>query len=589
MQTFWRILLKPVYLPVIDKLEDIYRAFSPSGRALFLFFSVLLVASSSFLLYTLNEHLLSAVPGYGGELTEGIIGSPRFINPVLAVSDADRDLSTLIYSGLLKADGNGKYIPSLASSYTISDDAKTYTVKINKDATFHDGSAVTAADVVFTVAKIEDAALKSPLRASWDGVTTEAVDAQTVRFTLKEAYTPFIENLTVGILPKHLWQGVSNEEFPFSELNTSPVGSGPFKVDSITRSASGIPASYELVPFANYTLGKPYLSRLVFKLYPSESALLSALNSGQVEAASGLTPALLPEISAEGETIVRSPLNRVFGVFFNQNQSEVLRDINVRTALEMATDREELIKQVLGGYATVLDGPIPPSITGTSIAATTTTLTPAERAASARNYLITKGWKPGEDGILAKTTGTGKTAKTITLQFSLATGNVPELRAAAEYLRVVWGSIGASIDVKIFDQGDLSQNVIRPRKYDALLFGEVVGRELDLYAFWHSSQRNDPGLNISLYANATVDKTLDDLRGSANEAERAALYQTFHTELLRDIPALFLYAPDFVYSVPKDIKGLDLGFIETPSDRFLSVASWHRETDYVWPLFVKNK
>ena len=67
-----------------------------------------------------------------------------------------------------------------------------------------------------------------------------------------------------------------------------------------------------------------------------------------------------------------------------------------------------------------------------------------------------------------------------------------------------------------------------------------------------------------------------------------SLYQKFDAELKRDVPAVFLYAPDFVYSVPNDLKGLDLGFIETPSDRFSSVAQWHRETDNVWPLFVKK-
>lgn len=588
MRTFWRTLLKPVYLPLTDKLEDIYAAFSPSGRALFLCFSGMLIVSSVFLTYTMNERLLSAVPGYGGTLTEGIIGSPRFINPVLAISDADRDLTNLIYSGLLRATEEGKYANSLAESYTVSEDDLVYTFVLQKGALFHDGTPVTASDVVFTISKIQDPALKSPLRASWDGVVAEELNTRTVRFTLKSRYTPFIENLTVGILPKALWQNVSNEEFPFSELNTAPIGSGPFKVDSITRTPSGIPNTYDLVPFSKYTGGRAYLSHFELKLFSSEAALLTALNAGQIEAASGITPALLPQIQDEKREIVRAPLNRVFGVYYNQNQSEVLRDVQVRTALGMAIHRSDLISQVLGGYATPIDGPVPPGVFGDRAPAEGTT-TAAERAATAREYLLARGWKAGEDNILTKTTGTGKTASTKKLQFSLATGNVPELRASAEYLRVAWQAMGSDVDVKIFEQGDLSQNVIRPRKYDALLFGQVVGREIDLYAFWHSSQRNDPGLNVALYANATVDRALDELRSTSGEPERRALYETLRAELVRDIPALFLYTPDFVYSVPKDIMGLEMGFIETPSDRFLDVASWHRETDFVWPLFVKNK
>jgi peptide/nickel transport system substrate-binding protein len=273
----------------------------------------------------------------------------------------------------------------------------------------------------------------------------------------------------------------------------------------------------------------------------------------------------------------------VFGVFFNQNQSEILLDKDVRQALNDSIDRDALVLSVLGGYGTPLTGPLPPSV---FLAATTTAANGSDLAIAAQQRLLAKGWKL-EGGVLQKTTGTGKTAKTATLTFNLATANVPELRGAAEYLRQEWAHMGAQVNVQIYEQGDLSQNVIRTRKYDALLFGEVIGRELDLYAFWHSSQRNDPGLNIASYANATADKALEVMRQTSDNAERQRLYQQFLTELQKDIPAVFLYAPDFVYTVPNDLKGLQLGFIETPSDRYLSVAGWHRETDYVWPIFKK--
>jgi peptide/nickel transport system substrate-binding protein len=576
-------------MPLVDKAEDTYRALSRAGRGLFFFLSTVLVVSAVALIYLLNSQLIVAIPGYGGGLSEGIVGSPRFINPVLAISDSDRDLTVLIYSGLLRATPEGDYLPDLAQSYSISPDGLQYTLTLRKNATFHDGTPVTADDVVFTVGKTQDPAIKSPVRANWNGVTVEEIDPETVRFTLKSPYAPFVENLTQGILPKHLWQNVSDEEFPFSELNSNPIGSGPFRVSSISRTPSGIPSSYDLRSFNKYALGKPYFSFLTLKFYQSEQALADALGSGEVEAASGLSPTLLSTVS--GANIERAPLNRVFGVFFNQNQSEVLRDLDVRRALQNSIDQDDLVQKVLGGYGTPLTGPIPPDImpalpaAGAQGDASDASATTTDAATLARNVLLAKGWSVGSDGILAKTTGKGKDAKTITLSFSLSTGNVPELRAAAEYVRQQWTKLGADVDVKIFDQGDLSQNVIRPRKYDALLFGEVVGRELDLFAFWHSSQRNDPGLNISLYANSAADKILEALRETSSDSERADLYTKFEAELGKDIPAVFLYAPDFVYSIPKDIVGVDLGFIETPSDRFLSAPSWHRETDYVWPIF----
>jgi peptide/nickel transport system substrate-binding protein len=563
-----------------------YESFSKSGRALFLFFAALCVLSSVSLLYLLNESLLVATPAYGGSYSEGIIGAPRFINPILAISDSDHDLTSLIYSGLLKATPSGDYVPDLAQSYTVSPDGKTYTFVLRPNATFHDGTPVTADDVLFTIEKAQDPALKSPELANWQGVTVSEPDPHTVVFTLKSPYAPFIEDLTIGILPKHLWQNVTDDEFSFSDLNTEPVGSGPFKIGSISRSDSGIPSSYELVAFSNYALGRPYLDSLTLKFYQDEASLVSALKSGDIKAASGISPTSLATL--KNFTIDSASLNRVFAVFFNQNQSTVLRDHDVRQALEDAIDRQALVAQVLGGYGTPITGPLPPSVLTNSVQASSTATTTGDLALAAQQELINAGWVLGADGVLTKTTGKGKSASTETLEFSLATDNVPELRAAAQYLESTWARMGAKVSVQIYDQGDLSQNVIRPRKYDALLFGEVIGREADLFAFWDSSQRNDPGLNIAEYANATADKLLEELRTTSDSTQRQNLYAQFETELNKDIPAIFLYTPDFVYIVPNDIQGLTLGFIETPSDRFLSAPQWHIETDYVWPVFVKR-
>lgn len=585
-------------------ISHTYESFSYSGRALFLFFAGVCVISSVGLLYLLNNSLLIAVPTSGGFYTEGIIGAPRFINPVLAVSDSDHDLTSLIYSGLLRATSNGDYVPDLAQNYTVSDDGKTYTFTLRSGATFQDGTAVTADDIAFTVAKTQDAAIKSPVRANWDGVTVSIIDPHTISFTLTAAYAPFVENLTLGILPKARWQSVSDEEFSFSDLNTSPIGSGPYKIASISRTSSGIPSTYTLVPFNKYSLGAPYVGTLTMRFYQSEDALVAALKSGEIEAASGVSPSNLGNLS--GFTVKSAPLNRIFAVFFNQNQSVVLRDRDVRQALNTAIDRDVLIAQVLGGYGTPLTGPVPPSLLSTApqpsafgnsttfVAQASTTASATgqtntqDPALAARAYLIKKGWAAASDGTLQKSTGSGKNVTTQALSFSLATDNVPELRAAAQYVQQQWQKMGAKVNLQIYDQGDLSQNVIRPRKYDALLFGEVIGREVDLFAFWHSSQRNDPGLNIAEYANSAADKLLAQLRSTTSDSQRVLLYNQFNTELQNDIPAVFLYTPDFVYIVPNDLQGLDLGFIEAPSDRFLSVAQWFRQTDAVWPIFAKN-
>ncbi len=568
----------------IEKVQETIHSFSASGRVLFYFFSGILVISTCALLFMLNASLLVKVPAHGGSYAEGIIGAPRFINPILAVSDADRDITSLVFSGLLKATPEGQYIPDLAESFTISSDGKTYTFTLRKNALFQDTRPVTADDVVFTITKTQTLTIKSPVRANWNGVVVQKIDDRTVSFTLKQAYAPFIENLTIGILPKHLWENVADDEFSFSNLNTSPIGSGPFKLASLSRTSAGIPSSYTLVSYNRYALRAPYLSTLTFYFYQNEDALIEALKKGEVHAASSISPARIPEL--QNFIVSSAPLNRIFGVFFNQNQSEVLRDNAVRQALNDAIDRKELVRQVLGGFGTPLVGPLPPSVllntTNEDVFSGNNDI-----ATEAKNSLIKAGWQPGPNGILQKSFGTGKNAKVEVLAITLSTGNVPELRAAAEFVRRSWSAVGASVNVQVYDQGDLAQNVIRPRKYDALLFGEVIGRVPDLFAFWSSGERLDPGLNISLYANSSIDKIVSQLRTVSDESEKKPLYQQFTKAVLADHPAVFLYAPDFVYIVPKDIKGLNLGFIETPNDRFLSITNWHRETDRVWSLFAK--
>jgi peptide/nickel transport system substrate-binding protein len=134
---------------------------------------------------------------------------------------------------------------------------------------------------------------------------------------------------------------------------------------------------------------------------------------------------------------------------------------------------------------------------------------------------------------------------------------------------------------------DLNQNVIRPRSFDALLFGEVIGRDADVYPFWYSSERNDPGLNIAEYANSKVDKLLDTARQTKSDSVREQSYKSFVQEIKKDVPAVFLYTPSYLYVVPKKVQNISIGELSIPQDRFLGINNWYIETNKVWQLFIK--
>jgi len=580
--TFKNIFTKHYRIPKADLLDRALKSFSPVEKVLSAVFAVLLVFGAGSLLYNVNALFLTEIPAPGGEIREGIIGSPRFLNPLLSLSDADRDLTMLIYSGLLKPTPDGLLIPDLASDYAISKDGLSYTFTLRKDATFHDGMPVLADDVIFTIQKAQDSTLKSPKRANWEGVTAEKKDDHTVVLTLKRPYAPFLENATMGILPKHLWKEADAEQFSFSPINLEAVGSGPYKVKKITRNNSGIPYYIELSAFDHYTLGAPYIKNITLYFYPNEKELLKGLTRGEISGVNTITPQGAKTLEASGARIERTPLPRIFGVFFNQNQSAVLSEKAVRRALELATDKQQLVDKVLYGYGVPIQGPIPPLLLQSNLSESTTTI--ASRLTEADALLTKAKW------IKNPTTGIRERAKgktTERLSFSLVTSDVPELRESAQLLKEMWGKLGIEVRLQVFESGDLNQNIIRPRKFDALLFGEIIGRDLDLFAFWHSSQRNDPGLNIASYTNSKVDKLLEEARRTTDPDKRTLNYRTVVASISADEPAIFLYSPEFIYILPKEIRGFSLGRTTIPSERFLDVHHWYVNTEKVWTVFTK--
>ena len=574
------IIKKEWRIPFESRVMRVIHSFSLTEKTIFFIFVVLFIGSGISLLYQVNKIFLVEVPDYGGELVEGVVGSPRFVNPLLSTSDMDKDLTSLIYSGLMRVNSKGQLVPELALSYEVADDGLTYTFVLKDNLYFQDGVKLTADDVVFTIEKAQDPELKSPRESNWNGVKVEKIDDKTVVFSLRQAYSPFIQNLTLGILPKHIWRTASIEEFPFSRLNINPVGSGPYKINSITYTSGGFPSEYHLTAFNEYALGKPFITSLTIKSYKNEKELIEAYKNGDIESLYSVSTKQLPSLQVAQDDVIFSPLPRIFGVFFNQNVAPIFANKEVRSALNVVTDKQEIVDTIIGGYGQTIDGPVPPKTLGEI---DSSRLPEEERIEKAKKILTDKGWAQNSDGIFQKKDKKGSA----TLAFSISTGNAPELKETALLLKSQWEKIGAEVEVKIFETGDLNQNIIRPRKYDALLFGEIVGRELDLYPFWHSSQRNTPGLNIALYTNIKADKLLENIRKTTDAGLQKTYFDNFNKEIKNDIPAVFTYSPYFIYIIPKKVKNVSLGTLTNPSERFSDVSEWYIETNNVWKIFAK--
>lgn len=557
-------------IPAFENLSAFLRSLPPSDKFVLAVLSLCIVVTSALGLEALTRSVMVEVPARGGALTEGVVGAPRFANPLLALSDADRDVVALTYAGLMGYDAQGELTPVLAESYTIAEDGQTYTFVLREGVKFSDGRPVTADDVVFTITRAQDPGLKSPELANWANIAVSATDARTVEFRLPQAYAPFLEETTLGILPAHLWRDITNEEFPFSTYMTEPVGAGPFKVTRVVRSRGGSIEAYELTAFNDYALGRPYLNGMRLLFVSDEEELRSAYVRGAVESAHGIsTP-----------NAIRAPYARVFGVFFNATEERAFAELGVRKALSIAIDRERLTEETLQGFASPVTGPVPP---GSGVGATPVII-PAgeERLPAAREALTEAGWEWSDETSLWSKEGDD-------LQLTLRTSNVPELRAVASRIQADWQELGVPTTLELYDPASLTQEVIRPRSFSALLFGMVVGQERDLFAFWSSSERNDPGLNLTSYANRSVDSLLSAIRTESDRKAAQADLEEAVGLIAEDYPAAFTHAPDFLYAVPRDLRGIALTQVTAPSDRFKAVYAWYRHTQYVWPFLAQAR
>lgn len=556
------------------------RTFTFSERWLARTLSLIILLSFAGLIF--NNYLIrtQTAPKIGGTYTEAIVGQPRYINPVLSqTNDTDRDLAEIVFSGLFKYDGKGELILDLAQNYEIKDDRKTYDIYLKKNVLWHDQQPLNADDVIFTIAVIQDPEYKSPLRTKWQGVEIEKIDDFGIRFKLKNAYAPFLHNLTVGIIPKHLWGGIPAADFPLAEYNLKPVGSGPYKFKKLAKDKNGRIQSIELARNEKFHLaagiGKdqsPFIEKIVFEFYKNQEELIAELRKGDVDGANNISVTDLANLE-DDINVYQINLPIYYAVFFNQTESKALSDKNVRIAFNYATNKQEIIDSALSGKGRIAESPL---LTGwlENISEEKKYEFNQEKA---KEILENNGWKDNDnDGVREKKINKDK--EYTKLEIAILTTDWPELKQTAEIIKSQWEKIGARVNLEIINPLTIQQEYIRPRNYQAILFGEILSADPDPFAFWHSSQRKDPGLNLALYQNKDADKLLEDGRQIIDSQKRLEKYNQFQKILFDDAPAVFLYSSYYLYPINKDVKGINIEKLATPSQRFSQIENWYIKT-----------
>lgn len=650
-------------LPSPAQWKNFLRLLSKKEKILFLGFLLLFLGSGLYLGINFYLNNTQTVPVSGGLYTEGIVGEPRLINPLYASSDAERDLVEILFSGLMKYSPEGKIVPDLAEKYEIKEQGRVYEFSLRDNLFWSDSEPLTANDVIFTVKVLQDPAYKSPYLASWLNVGVEKIDEKTISFRLKSAYFPFLELATFKILPKHIWQDVPPQNFPLARHNLNPVGSGPYKIEKIQQDDLGYIKTATFVKNPYYFGKKPLLSKIILSFFGKEQELLAKILGQKIKGFSLPSPPQRLPLNFQLSEVL---LPRYFALFFNQEESEILKDKQVRKALNYATDKKAILEKILQARGRVVESPILPEIYGFS---SPTQIYEYDRE-KARELLIAAGFKeiteqgvrekivrqetefefksnlgPGSQGkeveglqkCLAKDIdvypegeisgyfgkltraavirfqekyaseilepqglkqGTGDvragtrkklnelcartSRETLPLKLKLVTVEQAQLKEAALLIKEQWKKLGIDLEIKTFSLPDLEQNYLRPRNFEILLFGQVLGTRPDLFPFWHSKQKTDPGLNLAQYENKKVDELLLKARQAQDFAGLKEDYEELQDILLQDGPAVFLYNPFYLYFQSPIIKGFKTTLIADPSKRFSGIEDWYIKTRRAW-------
>lgn len=515
--------------------------------------------------------IFESQPTRGGIYKEGLIGTLQRLNPLLSYyNNADQDVCRLIYNGLIKFDSRGLPIKDLATSWGISMDGKIYNFALNPDAKWHDGQPVIAEDVVFTYTMLKEGTgyLPDDLISFWNKIEIKALDTQTVQFVLEEAYAPFLDYLSVGILPKHIWGNMSFAEMVESKVNIQPVGSGPFRLGELSLNGGSITGiTLEINP--TYFGIKPYLDEIQFIYYQDSILAFQAYQQGVIDGISYVAENVLSSALIEPDLSLysaRLPIESMILLNLDNSNVGFFQEADVRRALLMGLNRSKLVNNILKGQAFIAHGPI---LSG-NWAYYSGIASVEYDAYKSRELLKSAGY------ILANEQDQVRSKEGITLNFTLLYPDDDIHRQIAESVQQDWALINVLVNLEAVSYDDLVNSRLETRDYEAALIDLNMSNtpDPDPYPFWDQTQISN-GQNYSQWNNRVISQYLETARVETDQTERERLYRNFQVVFADELPALPLYNPVYNFAVSSKVKGVSVGPLYRTSDRFQNIESWY--------------
>lgn len=494
--------------------------------------------------------------------------SKLVINPLVDTnSQVEKDIETLVYSPLFTVDEEGKLTYYLAQGYIINSDQTEYVFTLRDDVLWHkrtvddDPVRFTADDVIFTFSRYS--------KIGEQNIKVEKVDDYRVKFILPSASPVFLETISLGIVPKHIWQDIRGEDsIVLSIFNQYPIGTGPYIVKSHTTD------TVVLIKNEDYFGIKPTIEEIHFRLFGSEYDLIKEIRRKKIHSVVNPTKAIVEVLEQEYPYFEKHviPLSHnVKMIFINVGATKIVDGIQVpsvvtdpelRRTLSMLIDRDALI-QYLGEGDVPAYSPIP-----TNSWAFDPNLEYFKfNLEGADKTLNSLGWKINE------TTGYREKNGNV-LSMTISYMNSESNERLVDFLVGQFRSGGVLLEKDPQDFQKIASETVQTRNFELLLFEVEQGRDPDPYTLWHSSQVEHPGYNLSQYASTQVDVRLERARQTMDKIQRKKLYSEMLDFWVYDMPALYLYHPTVEYYVDSKIVGVEVALSTRLEERFNTVYKW---------------
>ena len=499
-----------------------------------------------------------AVPG--GTFVTVVTENPDNLNPYLHSLLASGSVYRYVFDSLYTVDWAGTWKPALATSYAVSPDGRAWTFTLRPGVRWSDGRPLTSGDVKYTWRLATDKDVHVTYASGFDKIASIGTPSPTtVVYHLKEVYAPFKEQVMgAPVVPEHVLGPLSADEINRAAFNQKPIGTGPFTVtefvtdDHVTLTANPL-----------YWGPKPALRRIVVRIVPDQNTQVNLFKAGDLSLLVGVPPARLDEVRRTPGVTIKRYLAPVYQLV-QLDEYGFLRDAAVRRALDFATPKASIIKNIMKGQA---EPAVSDMVPNGAWANKGLTPRPYDLAA-ARALLRGAGFAPGPGGVLVKD-GRRLEIPLWTISARQTDTEMMELIAQA------WRALGVATDTRAVSAAALfGQNGPQWNGRDAaLIYSWGQGMFPENKINWHSSyipkDANAPGENAERYSNPEMDRLLEEADRTVGEAKRRAIYDRIQALEHRDVPIVFLFWFVNNNAVAATVHGYDVStFGETPPEQW---------------------